>query len=156
MNETAISTISVLPSGKLEVAQFVRKIKSEILANDKNPLPILVQLKMAEKTIKEILTDDDIDSHFLKEFLLFSKDEKVTISGAELRAGETGVKYDYNASGDSKWIDLDKQIAELTEKRKQREKFLVTLPDEGAVDPDSGLFITRPPKSSKTKVIVKI
>lgn len=154
--ETAISTISVLPSGKLEVAQFVRKIKSEILANDKNPLPILIQLKYAEKTIKEILTDDDIDNHFLKEFLLYDKDEKVIVNGAELRAGETGTKYDYNATGDSKWIDLDKQIAELTDKRKQREKFLCALPDEGTVDPETGLYITRPPKSSKTKVIVKI
>jgi hypothetical protein len=154
--ETALSTINVLPSGKLEVAQFVRQIKSEILANDKNPLPILVQLKMAEKTIKEILTDDDIDNHFLKEFLLYDKDEKVIVSGAELRSGETGVKYDYKASGDLAWVDLDKQIVELTEKRKQREIFLVTLPDGGMVDPDSGLFITRPPKSSKTKVIVKI
>jgi Ca2+-binding EF-hand superfamily protein len=154
--QTALSTISVLPSDKLEVAQFVRKLKSEILAADKDPLKILVQLKFIEKTIKEILTDEDIDNHFLNEFLLYDKDEKVTISGAELRSGETGVKYDYAASGDLKWIDMDKQINDLTEQRKKREKLLIALDEKGMVDPDNGLFINRPPKSSKTKVIVKL
>jgi len=154
--ETALSTISVLPSDKLEVAQFVRKLKSEILANDKDPLKILVHLKFIEKTIKEILTDDDIDDHFLNEFLLYDKDEKVTINGVDLRSGEVGTKYDYSASGDPQWIDLDKQIGELTEKRKKREKLLQSLDEKGMVDPETGLYINRPPKSSKTKVIVKL
>lgn len=154
---TALSTISVLPSDKLEVVQFTRKLKSEILANSKNPLPILVHLKFIEKVISDILKDEDLDNHFLKEFLLYDKDEKVTINGADLRSGEVGVKYLYKDSGDPVWNDLEKKINELTEKKKEREKFLQNIPyDNGVVDPDSGLFITRPPKSSKTKVIVKI
>jgi len=156
MNETTLSVINLMPSGKDQVARFVRNIKNEILANDKNPLPILVQLKYMEKTIGEILKDEDIDNHFLNEFLLYDKDEKVEIDGAVLRSGEVGTKYDYKASGDSIWNDLDKQITELTEKRKQREKFLITIPLEGTVDPGTGLYITRPPKSSKSKVLVTI
>jgi hypothetical protein len=155
--ETALSTISVLPSGKEQVAKFTRMLKDEILANDKNPLPILIQLKFIEKTVADVLKDEEIDYHFLKEFLLYDKDEKVIVNGAELRQSEVGVSYKYADCGDPVWNDLNKQINELTEKKKEREKFLQNIPyDKGVVDPDSGVFITRPPKSSKTKVIVKL
>lgn len=154
---TTLSVINLMPSGKEQVSSFVRTIKSEILANDKNPLPILVQLKYAERTIAEILKDDEIDDHFLKEFQLYNKDENVIVNGAELRQGETGSKYLYADSGDPVWNDLNSQIEELTKKRKEREKFLINIPyDNGVVDPETGLFITRPPKTSKTKVIVTL
>ena len=138
--ETALSTINVLPSNKEELVRFVKTLKYEILANDKNPLPILVQLKFIEKAIEDIL-----------------KDEAVVVNGATLRQSEVGVKYLYKDCGDPVWNDLNGQIEALTEKRKEREKFLQNIPyDKGTVDPDTGLFITRPPKSSKTKVIVKL
>jgi len=74
--ETTLSVINLLPSNKAQISVFKDTLKSEILANDKDPLPILVQLKMAEKTISEVIKDDEIDEHFLKEFLLYDKDEK--------------------------------------------------------------------------------
>lgn len=155
--ETALSTISILPSGKEQVKKFTRMLKDEILANDKDPLPTLVHLKWIEKTIADVLQDEEIDYHFLKEFLLYNKDEKVVVEGATLNQSEVGVKYSYKDSGDPVWFDLDKQIKELTEKKKEREKFLQNIPyDKGTVDPDTGLFITRPPKSSKSKVIVRL
>ena len=107
--ETTLSVISQLPEGKAQVAQFVRTLKSEILANDRNPLPILVQLKYAEKTIAEILKDDDIDNHFLNEFLLYDKDEKVIVNGATLSVSEVGVKYDFSGCGDQVYNDLIKE-----------------------------------------------
>ena len=155
--ETALSTISVLPSNKEQVVKFTRQLKDEILANDRNQLEILVHLKFIEKTIADVLKDEEIDYHFLKEFLLFDKNEKVTINGSELRQSEVGVKYKYLDCGDPVWNDLDARIIMLTEKRKEREKFLQNIPyDKGTVDPDSGVFITRPPKKSKTKVVVKL
>ena len=155
--ETALSTISTLPSTKDQLREFGRKLKDEILANDKDPLKILVQLKYAEKVIADILKDKDIDHHFLKEFLLYEAEKEIEINGATLRQSETGVKYDYEASGDPVWFDLVKKIKELTEQRKEREKMLQNIPfDKGMVDPDSGVFISRPPKTSHTKVIVKV
>lgn len=155
--ETAISTINVLPSNKAEVAKFARQLKNEILANDKNPLPILVQLQAIKKAIEDVLTDEEIDLHFLKEFLLYDKDEKIIINGAELRQSEVGVKYLYEDCGDPVWNELNKKSEELATKKKEREKFLQTIPyDAGIVDADSGVFITRPPKKSKTKVICKL
>ena len=153
---TALSTISTLPSNKVELAKFSRMLKDEILASTKDPLPILVQLKIIEKVVADVLKDEEIKYHFLKEFLLYEKEKFVEINGAKLEQRETGVKYDYNASGDVKWMDLDKNIRELTDARKEREKLLQNLPPEGMVDPDNGNFINRPPKSSDTMVIVKI
>jgi hypothetical protein len=154
---TALSILENLPNNKEQVKTFVSSIKNEILSNTKNTLPILVQIKMVEKTIEDILKDEEIDLKFLKEFQLYDKDEKVVVNGAELRQSEVGVKYLYPDCGDPIWNDLNKQIQELTEKKKEREKFLQNIPyDKGTVDPDSGLFITRPPKTSHTKVVVKL
>lgn len=156
--ENTLSTISVLPSNKEQVMLFARQLKFDILANTKDPLPILVQLQAIKKAIEDVLTDDEIDYHFLKEFLLYDKNEKVIVNGAELRQSETGVKYLYEDCGCPVWNDLNKQIEELTAKKKEREKFLQNIPyDAGIVDADhGGVFITRPPKKSKTKVIVKL
>ena len=155
--EKALATISALPASREQVQKFVGLLKSEILANDKDPLPILVQLTCIERTIKEILTDEEIEHHFLKEFLLYDKEKVVNINGAKLQSQETGVKYHYKECGDPVWNDLDNQIKELAEKKKAREKFLQTIPyDAGIVDADSGVFITKPPKTSTEKVVVKL
>jgi hypothetical protein len=154
---TALSTISVLPDNKKQVAIFSRKLKDEILANDKDPLQILVKLKFIEKLIADILKDEEIDLHFLKEFELYEKEKIIEVNGAKLSQGEVGVKYFYEESGDPVWNDISGKINELTEKKKEREKFLQNIPyDKGTVDPDTGVFITRPPKISKTKVICRL
>jgi transposase len=155
--KTALAVLGELPNNKAQIKTFVSSVKNEILSNTKNTLPILVQLKMVEKTLEEILKDEEIDLKFLNEFLLYDKSEAVKVNGAELRQSEVGTKYDYVATGDKTWIDLDRQIQGLIEKRKEREKFLQSIPyDAGVVDAETGLFLTRPPKSSHTKVIVKL
>ena len=157
MNETALSTLSILPSNREQLKAFSRQLKDEILANDKDPLKILVQLKFIEKLIEDVLKDEGIEYHFLKELLLYDKEKVVQVGGAKLMQTEVGVKYDYEASGDPKWFDLKKQSTEVSERLKEREKFLQTIPyDAGVVDPDTGVFITRPPKTSKTKVSVRL
>jgi hypothetical protein len=153
---TAISTLSEFPSGKEQVEKFVKTIKSEILANDRDPLPILVQLKYIEKTISEILKDDEIDNHFLNQFLLYNGEKVIEVAGAKLSKSEVGVKYDYKASGDQIYNDLVKKMGNIKEKIEERETFLKVLPEGGLVCPVHGNFLTRPPKSSKTKVIVKL
>jgi hypothetical protein len=154
--ETALSTINQLPSGKDQVKVFIASVKNEILTA-KDPLKILVQLKYAEKVIADILKDEAIDLCFLKEFELYEAEKEIEVNGAKLKAQEVGTKFDYNSSGDPVWFDLTKQIDELTEKRKERETFLKAIPlnDPGVVT-DEGIFITRPVKSSKTKVVVKL
>jgi hypothetical protein len=153
--ETAISTISIFPSNKLELEQYKRKLKSEILVNDRDPLAILLQLKFVEKTIADILTDKELDDHFITEAEKY-KEKTFEHLGAKFTIAETGVKTEYSESGDSKWFDLQRQLTDLKKKIKERETFLASLPYEGTVDPETGLFLTKPPKKSKTKVTVTI
>jgi hypothetical protein len=152
--ETALSTITVLPSDKLELAMFTRKIKSEILANDRDPLLILKQLKFVEKLIKDLLTDKELDDHFLNEAEKY-KEKTFEHVDCKFTVAETGVKYDYNATGDPVWFDLNKQITNLEANIKVREKFLQNA-GEGFVEPNSGVFVNTPPRTSKTKVTVTI
>jgi hypothetical protein len=151
--ETALSTLSILPSNRDQIKSFSRQLKNEILAGNEDPLKALVQLKFIEKLIEDILKDEELDRLFVKELQLYGKEKVVEIAGAKLMQTEVGVKYDYEASGDPKWFDLKKQSTEVSERLKEREKFLQAIPyDAGIVDPDTGVFITRPPKTSKTKV----
>lgn len=154
--ETALSTISVMPVGKAQTEAFINALINEITGGSTDPLRALVALKYIEKTVTETLKSERVDEAVLTEFLKYGKGEKVVIDGAELKQMEAGVKYDYNATGDVVWMDLDKKISELTERKKAREKLLQNLDEKGMVDPDYGNYITRPPKSSKTKISVTI
>lgn len=152
---TALSTISELPSEKLELAQFTRMLKSEILAGDRDPLMILKQLKFIEKTIADILTDKDIENHFLTEAYKY-KETTFDHLGIKFTVQEVGTKYLYDDSGDAIYNDLIKDSEELKAKIKARETYLKSIPDEGTVCPVNGNFLTRPPKTGKTKVSVRI
>lgn len=157
MNETALLTLSILPSNREQIKSFSRQLKDEILSGNTEPLKALVQLKFIEKMIEDILKDEELDRLFVKELELYGKEKTVSISGAKLMQAEVGVRYDYEASGDPKWFDLKKEATEVLERLKEREKFLQGIPyDQGVVDPDTGVFITRPPKTSKSKVKITL
>ena len=153
--ETAISTLSVMPSTKEQVMTFTKKYKDELLTGTHDPLEQLARLKYIEKFIKNILTDDDIDYLMVAELEKYGKEKDIPISGFKMNIQETGVKYFYEDAGDPIWNDLNEKIKELTEKKKEREEFLKNCPAEGFVEPESGVFVTRPGRQSKTKVVVK-
>ena len=71
MNETALSTLSVLPSNRDQLRTFSRQLKDEILAGNTDPLKALIQLKFAEKLIEDVLKDAELDHLFVKEKILF-------------------------------------------------------------------------------------
>ena len=153
----AIAKIDQFPFSKEEIVQYKSQLKDEILSGAVDALQTKVKLTVLQKIINDILTDNDIDYEFVSEFMKHHEREQVIILGAKLRKAETGVRYDYKECGDPIWNDLDKQIKDLSEKKKDREKFLQNIPwTEGVVDPDTGVFITRAPKTSKTKIIVKL
>jgi len=155
--ETALSTISVLPSTREEFYNFKRMLKAEILNGQTELLPTLAKLTIAMRSIEDTLKDEDVERAMVNELSQYSSKEETSINGVKFNLQETGTKYHYKDSGDPVWNDLDKQIQELTEKRKARETFLKAIPYESnVVDAETGLYLTRPPKTSTTKVVVKI
>jgi len=144
----------VLPSNEGEIKRFVTLIKSEILDAGDDPLKVLKQLKMVEKTIAILLKDKDLDNFFIDEAQKYGTSFEHLDTHFDIR--ETGVKYDYSESNDSVWNYLKEKSDKLSEELKEREQFLRTIPVEGVANPDTGELIRRPPKSSTTKVAVKL
>jgi len=153
--ETALSTITILPSSKEEMQKYYKSLKNEILEGNNDPLFVLKHLKYAEKVIGDILKDKDIETHFLLEAEKYSE-KTFDHSGVTFTIQETGVSYDYASCGDSVWDDLNKQAESIKEQMKIRETMLKTLPYEGLADTVTGEIIKPPLKSSKTKVAVRL
>jgi hypothetical protein len=120
---TTLSTLSTLPSTKKQGEAFATMLKSEI-AVSKNTLQVLVQLKIIEKVFKDVLTNDDLDALYLKEFNESAKDNKLIVNEATLTSQEFGVKYDYESCNDEKWNNLNIIIKDATERKKFREEQL--------------------------------
>jgi hypothetical protein len=118
---TAINALSSLPEDKVEGDLFAEMLKKEI-PTAYTKLAYLVQLKVLERVIKEVLTDDSLDTAFLEEFKQFSKDNKLTVNGATLTSQEYGAKYDY--SENAEWTTYDETIKTLTESKKKLEETL--------------------------------
>lgn len=74
--------------------------------------------------------------------LKLSKGQDYKHNSVLFEGAVTKTEYDYEATKDSVWIDLDKQIKDLTEQKKERETFLKTLKTKlTTVDEDSGEVI---------------
>lgn len=79
---------------------------------------ILRAIKKAIEDAEEKIYDDVVDA-----ISKYGK-EGASINGAKIIIKEVGVKYDFENCNDAIWNDLNNQIKELMEKRKDREAFL--------------------------------
>jgi hypothetical protein len=154
MNHEALSTIMVLPSNEGEIKRFVETIKSEILGAGDDPLKVLKQLKMVEKTIAILLKDKDLDNFFIDEAIKYGNSFEHLDTHFDVR--EVGTKYDYSSCNDSVWNYLNDMAEKAENKLKERETFLKTIPLEGVANPETGELIYRPAKTSTSKVCVKL
>lgn len=152
--ERALSAINLLPSNNDEVKKFVTKVRNEILSGNDDPLKILIQLKMVEKTIDILLHDEEMERHFLCEAGKYGRSFEYLNTHFDVR--EMGVKYAYNTCQDSTWNNLNDKKQAIEKQMKEREAFLKAIPDEGTVNPETGELLRKPAKSSITKVVIKL
>ena len=117
----AINTLDNLPSDRQEGEAYSKMLIHEI-KSCKSPLPILVQLKVLEKVLKEVLTNDELDAIYLLQFKEYAKDNKLEVSGSHLTSQEYGAKYSFDT--DQVWVILDAEIKKLTEQKKKREEVI--------------------------------
>lgn len=148
-----MSAVNLLPSTKEQVAVFTQGIKDAIINGDVNPLDVLVQLKMIEKTL-EVLKDKEVESEIMREASKFHKDELLEYRGCKLEVKEVGVSYDYSTCNDSDIETLYEEKKRIDEKIKQRESFLKTI--NGDVYGSDGVQLLKPIKKSTTKIVVTI
>jgi hypothetical protein len=86
---------------------------------------------------------------------------KLTLYGNQLETIEAGTKYDYAATKDPVWEQLNAIASTAIERRKEREAFLRTIKPGDittAVDPESGeeVRLIPPPKTSTTTIKVTL
>lgn len=150
----AVSVINLLPSNKIEVEDFFLKVKNNVLESGSNPFQFAVQVKAFEVLIDRLRKDNDIQDWIIEEALKEGK--SFEFLGNKIEVREAGVKYDYSSCEDAEWEELDAQIKELSEKKKQRESFLKVIPLDGTVNPSSGELIYPPSKKSYTSLFITL
>ena len=153
LSTTAI--VTAIASNKEEVSRFVQSTKDAIdCMTAPERLQFYAQLKMAEKAIKELVSDDDIDSWLLDSASQYDKSDLQNLFGCKFEQREVGTKYDYSQTDDTVLFEMEKKAAELDKQIKERQKMLQNL--NGEMYNAEGVQLRKPIKSSKTKVVVTI
>lgn len=135
---------------------YVEQVVNEIKEGVMNPLTAYVYIKSMEKSLEDI--SSGIKEDVIREAAKYEK--SFEFHGARIEQAELGTKYDFANCNDVVWNDLNKQIVELTEKRKEREAILKTLKEPMTlVDESTGeTWQVHPPIKTSTsgiKVTIK-
>ena len=149
-----MSTVNLMPSNKDEVKTFAEGIKQAIINEEVNPLEAIKQLKMIEKVLKVVFTDKEVDEALLNEASRYHKDELVNHLGCSFQVKETGTKYDFSKTEDTVLFEQYEELETLKASIKERETMLKNI--NGEMYNAEGLQLSKPSKSSKTKVVVTI
>lgn len=136
-------------SGKSHVNALIESLTFNVSEGITNPLEFRVKAKMLiealEQSIK--LTNDDAMTEHMKH------GKRAEMFGAVVDSVETGVRYNYDETGDRVWQQLDELVKEYTEKKKNREMFLRSLnqPMHFVDDITGEMYTINPPiKTSST------
>ncbi len=147
--ETAIGTLSLMPSTSTEVAKFSKLLIQGVKSGDINPLQLVVQLHALTKVYEEVR--EEIEENVLKEAEKYPE-KVIERFGARIEKAEVGTRYNYSTSKDIEWEQLDSEFKTIERKRKEREEFLRALKEPlTAVNRETGeVYEIRPPfKTSK-------
>ena len=147
--DTAIGTLSLMPSTATEVAKFSKLLIQGVKSGDINPLQLVVQLHALTKVYEEVR--EEIEENVLKEADKFPE-RVIERYGARIEKAEVGTKYQYATAKDIEWERLDSEFRTIERKRKEREEFLRALREPmTAVNEETGeVYKISPPfKTSK-------
>lgn len=136
----ALSFITAMPENKVQRARFIDVAISEIENGIYNIREIAPIIDSMEKLLKEMKANQ------VYRELLSKETDICTISESK--------KYDFSTCGDVIWDSLDSQIKGLEEQRKEREKFLKSMPQNGVADTEHGNVIMPPSYTATEKITI--
>lgn len=119
-----------------------------------NPLEVHLSLKALLDVADRVMSNKRYEAAVLQEAQKYGK--TFELHNAKLEIKEAGTKWDYSQTNDSKLVELTNRFDALMAQRKQREKFLQTIPEGGVADPETGELVYKAAKSSKTIVSVTL
>ena len=148
--ETAVSTLSVMPTTKEQVSLFANKLKSELENGEVNPLEVITMQKAIEKVfdaVKPTLTElarTEAEKH----------GKSFEFKGAKIECIEAGVKYDFSECGHLDYNDLCEKINQLTEAKKNYEAMIKTYKEpQNLISLTGDVMTVYPPKKTSTSSI---
>jgi len=146
--ETASSTLQILPSTKDEVFSFARKIESELVSGEVNPLDLLRFKKCFDKifeTVKPVLDEysrEEAEKH----------GKSFVYHGLKIELAENGTQYDYSKCGDPELKRLTEKAEKVNRALKDRQTFLKGIKGSISIaDEETGEICTvYPPLKTST------
>lgn len=138
----------------------INKNDISIIANDivenilekGNPLDTVESIKILEEIIDEVKKDIRFKNYALQELAKYNKNY-VSARGVKIEPMESGTKYYYDKCNDPVMTELLTQQQTLTDKVKEREKLLKSIPKSGLqqVDRETGEeYLIYPPAKTST------
>jgi hypothetical protein len=153
--ETAISTMSALPTTKKEIKNYVELFVNEFKNCNRNPLQVYEQIKAMDMLIKELTSNEDIKNRVLNEAQKYGV-KSFEAYNSKIEIAELGVTYDYDCCGDLVLNSLMAEKKLLHLKIKERQEFLKSIPYDGitTVNDETGevSVLMRPIKKSTTGI----
>ena len=147
----AISTLTVLPQSKEQIAQYVMMVKDDILSGYVNPLESALMLKAFEDILTALKGDKDIRAYIEQEADKYVE-KTIDFHGAKITKQDRA-KYDFENCEDSTLKLLYQQAEQIKCNIKARESWLKTL-KEPTVCIETGEVINPPAKTKQ--VIISI
>lgn len=139
---------------KEAIDKTAAEITSIINSGEANPLLILGNIKSWEKVFEKV--KEAVIRAAISEAEKYPEKE-VSIYGIKFEKTEAGVSYDYKSCGHTKYNEICNQIEELTVKKKELEKTLITIKSPTTiVDNDSGEIMTITPPVKRSTETIKV
>jgi hypothetical protein len=116
MMNTAMEHVTVLPSTRDEVENFVAKLREEI----EDPIAFAVQLRAMDEVVKQCRADETLNDWITE--ALDRENGSLTVRGNLIEKAETGIKFDYQ--GDAALMKLEETLAVTKAKIKARQSVI--------------------------------
>lgn len=151
--------VSLFQTTKQERQNFAIELAEKLNNGELDPLTLHLQVKCMEDVVKQVTTNNNYKKAVTDAAERYGQ-KSFEFHNAKFEIKETGVKYDYSKCADPVLFSINSQLDELSEKLKQREAFLKSVPEKGMIitDDETGeTFTVYPPsKSSTTSVAVTL
>jgi hypothetical protein len=145
-----METLVTLIRETASVSELAARAISSVVNGEVDPITAYINISRMEKAIALYKDNVDVRDITLRELSKYGK--KQTFGDCVLEECESGVKYDYSMCGDSKLADMYATLEALKADIKERETMLKHIPSSGVADPDTGVVMFPPARSSKTVI----
>lgn len=147
--ESAISTLTILPTTKSGISDYVAMAKASIISGHIQPEAAAIVLKSFEEIGKQLRADKEI-KEYIQDACDLHNEKSFEYGDAKFTKSERP-KYDFKACEDPEWLRLSMEEMKVKGAKKTREDWLKTL-IEPTPDPETGEIIN-PPSVLRTSVV---